>query len=726
MRKVQRLNDQWTCEVKGQRFSVTLPHTYNAKDGQDGGNDYYRGTALYSYHLSNPIRTDREQAFLEFKGVNATAKMYVNGKIAATHRGGYSTFFIDITPYLRTENLIEVETDNSPDSSVYPQKADFTFYGGIYRDVNLIIVPSVHFAFPEDGSSGLFLDVSMEGETAHISYRTEVVGDGGEVRFQISEAESGLKIAETTGAHGQIILERPHLWNGTDDPFLYRATAILKSENVEVDRVNLCFGCRSFYFNADKGFFLNGRHYPLHGVSRHQDREGIGNALTPAMHEEDMALIREVGANAIRLAHYQHDAYFYDLCDKYGMIVWAEIPYISEHRPEGNENTISQMTELIGQNRHHPSIVCWGLSNEITVCGYTEDLMENHKQLNDLVHQTDNHRPTAMACAFMLDKDHPLLHIPDIIGFNLYFGWYMGKKEENGIWLDDFHMRNPTTPLGLTEYGADAVLRFQTEDPVKGDYTEQYQAQYHESILRQIADRPYIWGSYCWNMFDFGSDARDEGGVKGRNSKGLVTFDRSTKKDAFFLFKAFWSNEPFIHICGKRFIRRCGNTTKIVVYSNLPSISLEVNGKEFEKINGDKVFTFMVPLTGDLEIKAHAADQCDTLWIQKVLVPDETTEPRLRQIVNWFEKEKLPRPEGYFSLYDTVQDVIRAPGGRSFIEELLHENQNNSIINIVIDDALLAMIKDETFFSLLTRNNNTGLFEDLKRINRQLNNIPRQ
>lgn len=725
MRKIQELNNHWICQVKGGSFPVTLPHTYNALDGQDGGNDYYQGKVVYTRHLTNPAREDGERVYLEFKGVNSSAVVLINGFPAAIHRGGYSTFYAHITPYLEAENLIKVEVDNSIDPSVYPQKADFTFYGGIYRDVNLIIVPSVHFAFPDDGSSGLWLDVSMEEKTACILYKTEVVGEAERVIFQVCEEESGVKIAETTGVSGQVQLAHPHLWNGTEDPFLYRATTTLYQAGEVKDSLSLCFGCRGFHFDSEKGFFLNGNAYPLHGVSRHQDRERVGNALTPSMHEEDMAFIREVGANSIRLAHYQHDAFFYDLCDRCGMIVWAEIPYISEHRSEGNENTLSQMKELIGQNRHHPSIVCWGLSNEVTVCGSSENLIENHKQLNDLAHSLDHHRPTAMACAFMLDKEHPLLQIPDIIGYNLYFGWYVGKAEDNGPWLDDFHRQNPSIPIGLTEYGADAVLRYQTEEPVKGDYTEQYQAMYHENVLRQLADRPYIWGYYCWNMFDFGADARDEGGVRGRNSKGLVTFDRSEKKDAFFLYKAFWSKEPFIHICGKRFTRRYGEETNIVIYSNLPSMTIRVNGKEYMEMNGDKVFRFTIPLTGNLAIEALAADQSDNLSIQKVAEPDETYMPIIGQVINWFDKESLPKPQGYFSLHDTVEEVINAPGGLIFVEELIRNMRNGTNIDVVLDDVLLGMIGSETFFSLLTRFNKRDLLDELRQINRQLNLIPK-
>ena len=329
------------------------------------------------------------------------------------------------------------------------------------------------------------------------------------------------------------------------------------------DAVEANFGCRTIAFDAEKGFILNGRPYRLCGAARHQDRQGLGNALTEKEHDEDMALLREMGANTVRLAHYQHAQYFYDLCDKYGLVAWAEIPYITEHIPEGRANTLSQMTELVVQNYNHPSIVCWGLSNEITGSGKTEDLVENHKLLNDLCHKLDATRPTTMAHIFMLDANDPLVFLPDIRSYNLYYGWYVGEWEQNDAWFDEFHKNHPDAVIGLSEYGADANPAYQSAKPAKGDWSEGYQAVYHEHMLKMWADRPYIWAMHCWNMFDFGADGRDEGGKPGQNQKGLVTFDRKTKKDAFYIYKAYLSKEPFVHICGRRYADRAESETEI-------------------------------------------------------------------------------------------------------------------------------------------------------------------
>ena len=221
------------------------------------------------------------------------------------------------------------------------------------------------------------------------------------------------------------------MWDGKFDPYLYTAEAYILRNNEIIDNVSTRFGCRSFEIDSEKGFILNSRQYPLRGVSRHQDRWGYGNALTKEMHDQDMALINELGANTIRLAHYQHDQYFYDLCDEYGIIVWAEIPYISTHLPNGTDNTITQMKELIVQNYNHPSIVVWGLSNEITIGEKTQDLVENHIKLNDLCHKMDKTRKTAIAVVSMCDINDEYIKIPDVVAYNHYFGWYGGdhKKE---------------------------------------------------------------------------------------------------------------------------------------------------------------------------------------------------------------------------------------------------------------------------------------------------------
>ena len=451
MRKQILWNSDWLFargDTPEKATPVTLPHTWNAKDGQDGGNDYYRGTCLYTKAFEAPDHSDSEEVWLEFEGVAMTAVVTLNGQELARHEGGYATFRVNLTPALAAQNTLTVAVDNGKNRTVYPQKADFTFYGGIYRPVHLLVVPKAHFALDYHGAPGLRITpvLSADLKTAEIHAEAWVAGTAQSVQFTLGEET--LSAAVTDGkAEGTFKLENVHLWDGVNDPYLYKMQAALDSG----DAVEANFGCRTIAFDAEKGFILNGRPYRLCGAARHQDRQGLGNALTEKEHDEDMALLREMGANTVRLAHYQHAQYFYDLCDKYGLVAWAEIPYITEHMPEGRANTLSQMTELVVQNYNHPSIVCWGLSNEITGSGKTEDLVENHKLLNDLCHKLDATRPTTMAHIFMLDANDPLVFLPDIRSYNLYYGWYVGEWDQNDAWFDEFHKNHPDAVIGLSE-----------------------------------------------------------------------------------------------------------------------------------------------------------------------------------------------------------------------------------------------------------------------------------
>ena len=640
MRKQILWNSDWLFargDTPEKATPVTLPHTWNAKDGQDGGNDYYRGTCLYTKAFEAPDHSDSEEVWLEFEGVAMTAVVTLNGQELVRHEGGYATFRVNLTPALAAQNTLTVAVDNGKNRTVYPQKADFTFYGGIYRPVHLLVVPKAHFVLDYHGAPGLRVTpvLSADLKTAEIHAEALVTGTAQSVQFTLGEET--LSAAVTDGkAEGTFKLENVHLWDGVNDPYLYKMQATLDSG----DAVEANFGCRTIAFDAEKGFILNGRPYRLCGAARHQDRQGIGNALTEKEHDEDMALLREMGANTVRLAHYQHAQYFYDLCDKYGLVAWAEIPYITEHMPEGRANTLSQMTELVVQNYNHPSIVCWGLSNEITGSGKTEDLVENHKLLNDLCHKLDATRPTTMAHIFMLDANDPLVFLPDIRSYNLYYGWYVGEWDQNDAWFDEFHKNHPDAVIGLSEYGADANPAYQSAKPAKGDWSEGYQAVYHEHMLKMWAERPYIWAMHCWNMFDFGADGRDEGGKPGQNQKGLVTFDRKIKKDAFYLYKAYWSKQPFVHTCGSRYVDRTEDVTEVRVYSNLPEVSLYKDGHLVETKKGDKVFVFNVPITGKHSIEARAGAYSSVILVNKAAEPNPAYAMSNRQVVNnWFDGE---------------------------------------------------------------------------------------
>ncbi|MBO5879717.1 MAG: glycoside hydrolase family 2 protein, partial [Clostridia bacterium] len=542
MRNILNINQGWlfvkdTRDVQRRDGAlVNLPHTWNAEDGFDGGNDYFRGTCLYVKEIKKSDLPENDLYFLEINGANSSADVYVNGKKLAHHDGGYSTWRVDITEELTENNEIAITVDNSPNETVYPQMADFTFYGGLYRNVNIICTSSTHFDLEYYGAPGVKITPEINGKNATVTVEAFVKNqkDGQTLVYTVYDKEENeVKKIESKETTATATIENVHLWNGLSDPYLYSCKVEIVEDGNVIDSVSQRFGCRSFKIDPDNGFILNGKEYPLRGVSRHQDRWGVGNALLPEHHKEDIELICEMGATTIRLAHYQHDQYFYDLCDEYGLVIWAEIPYISRHMAGGRENTVSQMKELVSQNYNHPSIVVWGLSNEISIGGSSEDLLENHRILNDLVHEMDKTRLTTIAAVSMCKLDDPYLLIPDVVSYNHYFGWYGGETSMNGPWFDKFHAMHPTIPIGCSEYGCEA-LNWHTSNPKQGDYTEEYQAYYHEELIKQLYSRKYIWASHVWNMFDFGADARAEGGENGQNHKGLITMDRKYKKDSFY------------------------------------------------------------------------------------------------------------------------------------------------------------------------------------------------
>ncbi len=623
MRTHIALMDGWSFTKPGEEeVTVDLPHTWNGEDGQDGGNDYWRGTCVYRKSFPKPDFAADQRVYLEFRGVNASAAAELNGQAVGSHDGGYSTFRWDVTDFLQEENQLVVRVDNSVNDRVYPQKADFTFYGGIYRDVLLVVVNQDHFDMDYYGGSGLKVTPAVEGKDGRVRVEAFHHVDGARVKIDLLDA-NGKIVAFGTGTDITIAVANVRLWDGVDDPYLYTCQATLMVDGREVDRVSTRFGVRTFSVDPKKGFFLNGRSYPLHGVSRHQDWKGIGNAVTREHHDADMALIREMGANTIRLAHYQHDQYFYDLCDRYGMVVWAEIPYISEHMPNGQVNAVSQAKELVIQNYNHPSIAVWGVSNEITISTKDKaDMLDNHRALNDLYHRLDPTRLTTLACYAMCGPFNRSAHITDVVSWNLYLGWYVPGLFLNDLWMGFFHLCYPKRPLGYSEYGCEAMPNLHTSKPRRGDHTEEYQCVYNEYMLGCFARHPYLWATHLWNMFDFAADARDQGGEPGMNHKGLVTFDRKIKKDSFYLYKAWWSDEPFVHICGRRYVDRPEAVTTVKVYSNQNRVALYANGKLVEEKPGDKVFKFRVPLEGGVELKAVSGGLADICAIRRADKPN--------------------------------------------------------------------------------------------------------
>jgi len=613
MRRIEKLMTGWKfTDLSGHRQAVELPHTWNNKDGQDGGNNYARGTCLYDNIFDKPnFDTEKEVVYLQFHGVNASAKVELNGEEIIEHHGGYSTFRVEITEHLQEHNEIRVEVDNSVNDRVYPQKADFTFYGGIYRDVELLIVNKEHFDLDYYGGYGLQYRTTVDGKNADVQVTTYINEAAKETNSKVVVElldDKGDIVAEAEGTQVTLHVPHVHLWDGLDDPYLYQLKATLIKAGKEVDEISCNCGVRYFEFSPKDGFHLNGRPYPLHGVSRHQDRRDLGNAIDYGHMDEDMELIREVGANTIRLAHYQHDQYFYDLCDKYGMIVWAEIPYISEHMPKGRRNTFSQMKELIVQNYNHPSIVTWGVSNEITISGrrYKKDMLDNHRALQKLCKEMDPTRPTTLACFAMCIHFNRVAHITDLVGWNLYLGWYVPGFFLNDLWIWFWHLLYPNRCLCYSEYGAEGMPNLHSPKPRRGDNTEEYQNKYHEYMLKCFKRHPYMWATYYWNMFDFAADARNQGGEPGMNHKGMVTFDRKIKKDVFYLYKAYWTEKPFVYLAGKRYEYRTEKITEITVYSNQKKVTLIHNGKHVETKSGEHVFKFKLPLedTNRLEVVA--------------------------------------------------------------------------------------------------------------------------
>ena len=750
MRNIININEDWlfakgTADIavrEGEK--INLPHTWNAQDGYDGGNDYFRGTCVYAKTLKKSDLPEADLYYLEICGANSSADVYLNGAQLAHHDGGYSTWRVNLTDGLKEENELVITVDNSANETVYPQMADFTFYGGIYRNVNIIAVNDSHFDLDYYGGPGIKITPVVDGKDANVEVEVFVknLKEGQKLVYTLYDKEENeIDKIESTEQLVSFTIKDAHLWHGRRDPYLYCCEVEIVCDDVVLDNVCSRFGCRSFKIDANNGFILNGEEYPLRGVSRHQDRLGVGNALLPEHHKEDLELIMEVGATTIRLAHYQHDQYFYDLCDEYGLVIWAEIPYISRHMPGGRENTISQMTELITQNYNHPSIVVWGLSNEISIAGSDDDLLENHKILNTLAHTMDKTRLTTIAAVSMCKMDDPYIQIPDVVSYNHYFGWYGGDTSMNGPWFDKFHAMHPNIPIGCSEYGCEA-LNWHTSDPKQGDYTEEYQAYYHEELIKQLFSRKYLWATHVWNMFDFGADARAEGGENGQNHKGLITMDRKYKKDAFYAYKAWLSDEPFVHLCGKRYIDRVEDVTKVTVYSNQPEVELFVNGESIgKKTAEDHFFYFEVNNVGESTIVAKAGELSDEGKIRKV--DEMNMDYVLREagaVLNWFDVKEI---EGRYSLNDKISDIMKSLRGKLWflsvglgIKKKMNANKIKAKsgekksggfdVDLKADGGLMQMMGGFTILrlsSMMGMMNISFTKEELLKMNKKLNRI---
>ena len=608
------LNNDWNFRFshqvqKGTGVRVDLPHTWNAQDALSGKIDYKRGIGNYEKNLFIRPEWKGKRLFIRFEGVNNIADVFINRRHIGEHRGGYGAFIFEITGKVEygKENSILVRVNNGEQLDIMPLVGDFNFYGGIYRDVHLLITDETCISPLDYASPGVRL---IQDSVSHRYAKVRAIvdlsnGSSGnqEVELNVRLLDGQRVVKEGTknvNLSGNEVMQQeltfeidqPHLWNGRQDPFLYQAEVTLFRNGQMVDRVTQPLGLRFYRIDPDKGFFLNGKHLPLQGVCRHQDKSEVGNALRPQHHEEDVALMLEMGVNAVRLAHYPQATYFYDLMDKNGIIVWAEIPFVGPggyndkgfvDLPAFRANGKEQLKELIRQHYNHPSICVWGLFNELTELG--DNPVEYIKKLNVLAHQEDTTRPTTSASNQMGD----LNFITDAIAWNRYDGWYGGTPADLGKWLDRMHKDHPEICIAISEYGAGASIYHQQDSLVKTVPTswwhpENWQTYYHIENWKTISSRPYVWGSFVWNMFDFGAAHRTEGDRPGINDKGLVTFDRKVRKDAFYFYKANWNREkPMLYLTGKRNTVRTQRLQTITAFTNLSGAELFVNGKSYGK-----------------------------------------------------------------------------------------------------------------------------------------------
>lgn len=680
MRKVKIWNDGWTfirkkweeidCnQVERKSEPVTLPHTWY-KDGE-----YYQGDAVYQ-KVFKTEKTDKKY-FLVFEGVEKKSKIFVNGRFAGEHQGAYSSFAVRVDPFLKEgENLITVLVNNGKDNPINPASGDFTIFGGICRPVKLLITEDAYFDPLYYGTQGIIIrnEVDEAGNgICHIEPHVCVpeAADQYHIRYKIYDAENCIvaDIKGNIGENAAVEVKNVTLWEGMKNPYLYRVSAELVCNGKVEDEVSLETGFRRIKLDPNEGFFLNEEYVKLRGVAKHQDTAEVFSAVSEEDIKRDFELIREIGANAVRLSHYQHPQKTYQICDSMGLLVWTEIPFLKLTKARAIiENAKEQLKELILQNIHHPSVCFWGIQNEIAIFGEDERMYQVAEELNSLVKSLDKSRFSVCANLNTVAGESRLNQITDGVGYNLYFGWYYGEISDYKEFLDDIHEKNPKTSLAISEYGADCNPRYHSEEPKRKDYSEEFQAEYHESVYPLFKRTKYLWGSFVWNMFDFVSGVRDEGGVKYRNNKGLVTHDRKVKKDAFYYYKAQWSLQPFVWIAEKRFAKRNREDITIKIYSNQKEVTLKINGTEQKIYSENGVFRFsdLKLQKGENQVHAYAGGQEDRAVFSYVdeelseyVYVDPNPGPNVR---NWYEDEVEKAklfPEDAYSIMDTINDLLK-------------------------------------------------------------------
>ena len=619
-REIILINQDWNFRFshqvdKNSSRRVDLPHTWNAQDALSGKPDYKRGIGNYDKKLFIRSEWKGKRLFLRFEGANCVSNVFINGKQIGEHRGGYGAFIFEITDKVNygKDNTVLVRVNNGEQLDVMPLVGDFNFYGGIYRDVHLLVTEDICISPLDYASPGVYLFQQHVGEKQAAVLARINLSNGTEhprqatLRLQVKEGDKVVYQADkkvTVAPHTSVqpeemsfTLLNPRLWNGREDPFMYQTVITLVKDGKEIDKVEQPLGLRYYATDADRGFFLNGKHLPLHGVCRHQEWAEVGNALRPMHHEEDTRLMLEMGVNAIRLAHYPQATYMYDLMDRNGIVTWAEIPFVGPggyadkgfvDQPSFRENGKEQLKEMIRQHFNHPSICFWGLFNELKENG--DNPLEYIKELNVLAHQEDPTRPTTSAS----NQGGAINFITDNIAWNRYDGWYGATPATLASWLDKTHQAHPEIKIAISEYGAGASIYHQQDSLVQTSpgswwHPENWQTEYHIQNWKIISERPYVWGSFVWNMFDFGAAHRTEGDRPGINDKGLVTHDRKVKKDAFYFYKANWNPEPMVYIAGRRSVNRVKPVTEVQIFSNCAEVTLKVNGQIIKKMQPDGV-----------------------------------------------------------------------------------------------------------------------------------------
>jgi Beta-galactosidase/beta-glucuronidase len=643
------LNDKWLFTKENSQVyidkeidkgeNVNLPHCFNAVDGQSG-DGMFKGECCYQRKLEITEEELNKFMFLEIGAAALVSRVYVNGQLAGSSKCGFSMYRVSLSPLLKSgENIISIIVDNSRYDDVYPLMADFSFYGGIYREVKLIIAEGLHFDLLDNSRDGIYLTQKGIGEDKfELKVNGKIINElvdtkASKVEFKLLNKEENIVFNKTIEvevlkeSEFELIEEinNPELWQGIENPYLYKFEAELYCEGEICDKRSIDIGFRTVEITSDKGVFLNGKAIKFNGISRHQDFAGIGNALTKEHMDLDMSIIKEIGANTVRLAHYQHNDYFYSLCDREGILVWAEIPFISVPTTSDKENANAkeQLERLIKQAYNHCSIYCWGVQNEITIAIENEQIYEMVKELSAIAKKLDSSRFIAQANIHSVANESPLNELTDFVGYNLYYGWYYKEMQELGTRLDEFHKVRPNTPVMVTEYGVDTNPKLHSYNPTVKDYTEEYQLLFQNNALKTFNERSFILGGYVWAMFDFGSEIRNEGGEKGRNQKGLVTIDRKLKKDSFYLCKAYWSKENFVKLAGSRFVNRHEEMNDIVVLSNIKHIKLYVNNEFVSEINSSepmKKFEAVKLNLGENKIKAEAFDETGNTYVDEMIL----------------------------------------------------------------------------------------------------------